>query len=435
MKKISLFLVTCILGNVLSTSAQEVLTADQAVMLSMEKNLGIVMMKNEAIIAANNASRGNAGMLPVVSVNGTANYANTNLKQEFSSGGEINKTGVASTQLNGNVALTWTIFDGMGMFTTYERLQELEKLGEIQVRLTAEETAMQTMTAYYDIVKQKLILENLRSNLAVYEERIKIAEQKLQIGKGSKPEVLQAQIDLNTQKNNILRQEVILSNAKIRLNRLLERPVDTGFEVEENFNSNAYQLGELLTQATDKNIQMEQARSQQTIADLTVREFNAVNYPVVMFQGAYNFTRNATEQGFFLFNQSYGPNAGVTLSWNIFNGGNTKRQITNAKLLQENVKLSMQQLQKDLETEVQVAFANYENAMKLVRLEEENHKLAKENLELTLQRFKEGEGNVLELKDAQRTEEAALIAKYTAQYDAKVAEIQLQRLTGNLLKS
>ncbi|MGB3084707.1 MAG: TolC family protein, partial [Saprospiraceae bacterium] len=167
-------------------TGQEILTIKQAIAIGLENNYSIRMIRNESEIAKNNNSRGNAGMLPELSFNSGLNYSGNNTKQEFVTGNEVDKKGAQSNNINAGINLNWTVFDGMKMFITRNKLKELENLSNLNVKIQLENTVAAIISAYYSIVKQKQLYLNNNSLLSIYEERSKIAKTKWEIGSAAK---------------------------------------------------------------------------------------------------------------------------------------------------------------------------------------------------------------------------------------------------------
>jgi outer membrane protein len=418
-----------------SSFSQDTLTIDQAIELALKNNHSILISRNDASIAENNFTPGNAGMLPQLNLNAGGTWANNNVRQELSNGSIIAKPNAGSTGLNSGMALTWTLFDGMKMFTTYEKLNELNALGEVELKIEIENTVSKVMNQYYLIVKQNQLVKSLESDLALYKERVTIAQTKFNIGASAKTDLLQAKVDMNEVQSNYLTQQNILREYKFALNQTLARPAETALEVSNNISISYHpKLEDLKKTVIDSNYQLNLYQKNIRINELSLKE-NQSNYlPRLAANANYNFTQNKNQAGFLLLNQNLGLNAGLTLSWNIFNGGNDARQIQNSKLSIENSQLLFDQNKSIIELSLLKAYLAYNNAKEILKLEEENVNLAKENVDVALERFRLGSSSTLELKAAQKSYEDAQVRLVNARYNAKTNEIELMRLNGMLVK-
>ncbi|MBK7183921.1 MAG: TolC family protein [Bacteroidetes bacterium] len=374
-------------------------------------------------------------MLPKVDLQASTNLANNATKQEFSSGLTVDKSGVKSTNINAGVYLSWTLFDGMKMFATHKRLQEMEVMGAISSKIQIENSVSQIIVNYYNIVRQKQLIKGLSENITISEERLKIAQKKIEIGSGSKLDVLQAKVDMNAQTSNLYRQKTILSELKTNLNLLLARTGDVEFDVENDIPIEfKLKYDDLKSNIEKNNLELKAAQTNTAIISQTIRESKSQLYPKLNFNANYLFARSENQAGFALLNQNLGLNLGLTASWTIFNGLNTSNQIKNARLQLDNANYEFNNTKALLDAQLYSMFKRYQDDAKILELEEENTKLAKEAVDIALERFKIGSSNSLELKEIQKSYDDALTRLSEARFNAKVSETQLMKLNGEIVK-
>lgn len=415
--------------------AQDTLSVEDALAIGLENNYSILIADNESDISANNKSLGNAGFLPNLTATGSRSYSITDIRQEFADGSIPDRTteGAKSNNISASANLNWTIFDGLRMFTTYEKLHELEALGKEQFRLTLENTIASIIGAYFNIIRQQKIYDVLQSTVEVSEQRIEIAETRKDLGSGSEYDLLQARADLNADKAAVIRQEVSLSDAKILLNELLGRNVETEFAVQQTIPVEGdLQYSELLQQAMANNKELTVARINRQVAELEIKEIQGERYPEIDLNAGFSYNRNESGAGFIELNQSDGFNYGLTARLNIFDGFNTNRQVQNAKIRLKNQELALQDNRLRVEAGLSAEYKNYLNSLELVQLESENLIFAEQSLEIALERFKLGTINSIELREVQRTLISAESRLIQAQFEAKIAETELQRISGKL---
>jgi outer membrane protein len=220
-RNISFWLLT-ILGIVLpiGTLAQEVLTIEDAVAIALENNFEIRIAKNELKIDETNITLGNAGILPSLNAVATNNNTVLNTTQKQSNGNEVEIDGARNTTLNYGLALEWTIFDGFKMFARHNQLKELKKLGETELKANILTNLSDVYESYYTIHSLEEQLKTLDSIIYVSEMRLTTAKNRFSIGKASKLEVLNAEVDLNADASTLvlLRQEIAVANS-------LENPI------------------------------------------------------------------------------------------------------------------------------------------------------------------------------------------------------------------
>jgi outer membrane protein TolC len=335
--------------------------------------------------------------------------------------------------------MVWTLFDGTRMFATRKRIAQLAELGEINVRNQMMNSTASVATNYYSIIRQKQQLKAILELTSVNEERVKLAERKLAVGSGSKPELLQAKVDLNGQRVAALFQETLIQQLKDQLNNLVGMALPEGFEVSDTIPFNDHLSIEAIIDEIETNNQtILVAKKNVEIATTAIWENRSTRSPILNFNSSYNYVEsenklqiNPVAQRFF---QSNGFNYGLSLSIPILNAFNVKRNVAQAEIALERNKLLLDQLKAVALVGVKNAFSSYENAMKTLVIQEENLILAKENVKIALEGFKRGVNTYIELRTAQQSLSDVYNQLIAARFDTKVAEIELLRLKGALLK-
>ncbi len=431
-----MFRIPFLLFVVLSlTAGAQQMTIEQAIEQALKNNYDIAIAKNTAMQASNNNSPGNAGMLPRVDLNASGILANNATKQEFSSGLVVDKSGVQSKNITTGAYLTWTVFDGFKMFATFDRLKELENMGELNVRIQIENTLVKVISAYYTVAMQKQMINGLKENIAVSEERLKIAQKKFDVGSTSKTEVLQAKVDMNALKSNLIRQNNLLRDAKASVNQLLLQPADKEFDVADSIPlMNPYKYEELQNSIMANNADLLFAQRNIEVSKYMIREGKALTYPKLNLNANYIFSRAQNQAGFSLLNQNLGLNLGFTASWTIFNGFTTRDALKNLNLDLQNATYEYENLKSLTQLNLLKAFRKNLDDIDILKLEEESKLLAKENLDIALERFRLGVTTSIELKLAQQSYAEATNRLADARFNAKLSETQLLKLSGSIIK-
>jgi outer membrane protein TolC len=418
-----------------STVQGQVMTIDQAFEMAVKNNYDIAISKNLATQSSNSNTLGNAGVLPRVDLIATGSLANNATKQEFSNGLVVDRNGVQSQNISTGAYLTWTVFDGLKMFASYGKLKELELMGELNVKIQIENTLVQVISAYYIIAMQKQIINGLKENISVSEERLKIAQKKFDIGATSKGDVLQAKVDLNALKSSLMRQNTLLSDAKANLNQLLIQPVEQDIDVSDSIPlMNQYKYEDLKNSIITNNSDLMFAQKNIEISKYMIKEGKSVAYPKLNLNANYIFSRFQNQAGFSLLNQNLGLNFGFTASWSVFSGFNNRNNIKNLQLNLENSMYEFKNLRTLTQLNLVKAFKKNQDDIAILILEEENKLLAKENLEIALERFRLGASNSIELKVAQESYEDSIRRLSDSRFNAKISETQLMKLSGGILK-
>lgn len=417
-------------------SAQEVLSPQDAVLQGLNHNYSINIAKNSKDIAENNASIGNAGILPTLDATGSASKSINNTSQQYSNNTSIDVSGVVSKNYAAGINLNWTIFDGLKMFASLDQLKEMQKVGESNYKLTVEQNINDILSTYYDIVRQKQVLEATQRSVAISEERLKITQSQKDVGSASKFDVLRAQVDLNGDKSTLMNQELTLQQAKTKLNQLLGRDVTTKFDVIDTIEVKTdLSYDDLFSVTMQKNNQISLANQNKNVAESQLKLERGDLLPVISLNLGYNYARSESGAGFFISSNTTGITYGVSASFNLFNGLNTRRRIENAEVSIESSELAFKQIQDQVKADFENTFLKYKNSLQLVKLESENYNAAEENSDIALEKLKVGSITPVDFRQVQLDLMNAKSRLLSAEYDAKTSETDLLQISGQLVKS
>ena len=429
-KNIIAFLV--LLGSVLG-NAQEVLTIKDAVAIALENNFEIKIASNNLNIDKVNMSEGNAGMLPTITGSVVDNNRVQNSSQTMQTGQVNSLKNAKNNSLNYGVSLDWTIFDGLRMFARYDQLKELQKLGETRLKQTILLKIAEVNATYFDLVQQQQQLIAIDSTILISSQRLQLAENRFKIGKASKLEVLNAQVDLNTDKVTLLRQKELYANTKIKLNQILARDVKKEFTVLNDIKvDNSLVLPQLIELAKQQNPQLQTQIIAKNVSELQLKQVKAARYPIVSLNTGYNFQNTESSLGFTRESSARGFNYGFSATLNIFDGFAQNRNEKIAKYELENTKLAIEQQSQVLESQLSTFYQTYLTNLELINLEQNNEAIAKQNLAITIDKLKIGTITTIEFRAAQLNYVNARVRNSNAQYQAKLSEIALKELAGNI---
>lgn len=414
--------------------AQENLSLQAAIEEALKNNYSVRIAQNNIAIAQNEATIGNAGMLPSVAFGAGESFSVNNTEQKLSTGNEINRKGAQSTNTTAGVSLNWTLFDGFRMFIAYERLKTMGVVGELQLRQQMEATVQSVVMAYMDIVRQQQLLNVVDTAISIYTERMNLSKNKWEIGSASKMEYLQSTVDLNEQKSVRLNQLLALENAKSQLNVVMGRKAETSFGVEPGIRIRKdLNLENLKQAAAGNNATLAYLQKNILVSEMALKEIKSGFYPRLIGNAGYTYSRSTNQASIIQLNQNLGLNAGLNLSWTVFDGLNLRRRVRTAELGIANQKLDLENNRNQTESAVVVAFRRYNYALRILDLEQSNHEVAEESALVARERFRAGSSTILELKDVEKALLDANSRLVNAEYSAKLAETELLRLSGSLL--
>lgn len=417
--------------------AQQILTLEEAIQQGITKQYSIQISRQRERIAANENSLGNAGFLPTITGSANKNYTISGLNQSFFGGlrPPLVQSGVNSNSGNAGVAMAWTLYDGKGMFILRDRFKELQNLGAKQTESNIENLIALISNTYYDIIRQSLRVNNFKKGLEISNDRLKLAKDRYEVGQGSKVDYYSAQVDYNEDKALLIAQEQAFTNTKIGFNTLLIKEYKADFSINNTINLlPKLTLSELKISALSQNPALIGAILSKKISDLDTKNIQSQQKPQIDLLAGYNLNNVANGAGFGVEKGSSDVfNYGLRATINIFDGYNQKRRIQNAKINAEIASMQIEDLKNALLSALERTYVTYENSLNLIQLETENYTIAKQNIDIAFDRFKVGIATSYELREVQRNAVAAETRLIEAKFAAKSAEIELIRLSGNLL--
>lgn len=430
-------LVLFLLLNVGFAQAQQnKFSLNDAISMAIKENLDIQIANTDLEIAVNNNNWGNAGALPSVNANISNTEAITNIDQKLANGSSIQRNNVSNNSINSNINISWRIYNGKRIKATKERFEVIEKMGSIALDQQIAQIIFDVSNIYHNIIRLNKQIVATKAIIALSEERYKIAATRFSVGSGAKTDMLQAEIDLNTQKVNLENINIQLNNTQASINALLKRKVDQEFIALDNeFVVPKIDFGKLVNVLEKQNYQllMAQQERQNILNDRKI--INAQRLPILSLNSNTVLNRQRSTAGFFLTNQTFGPNIGLGLAIPIFNGNTNRTQLKTNTIQEKRQTLQIEQLRLSLQRDLLIAYQEYENAIKIIEIEKNNVKLAEENNFISTERFRKLVSNSIELRQAQLSLIEAENRYINAQFRAQIAATTLQFLTGEINKS
>ena len=426
------FVFLCVITN---TQAQGILTRDEAVKLALEYNYDIQVAQKNIESAKNNKSIYNTGFLPTASATGGAQIT-YNAGENETVQGTQSFDAAEAYNYNASVGVNYVIFNGLGRMYNYKQLKEQHDLTELQAKQIIENTMLQLSNSYYQIAQLSETMGILQNALEISKTRLKRAEYGYEYGQGTQLNILNAEVDVNNDSINLLNTKQQLANTKRNLNLIMGRALDTDFEVDTNIVfSMSLGAEELTAKALERNVQIEQTKSQLRNSEYAIKASRAGWFPSLSANAAYAYQGQNNPNGAFLTgNESYGPQAGLSLSWNIFDGGTTKTRTQSAKIALETQKIQQEKTMFSVQRDVLNAHASYQNALFVLQAQQASLITAQRNFERTNEMYKQGQVTSIEFRQAQLNQLNAQSSYSQAKYNAKNAELLVKQLAGVLLE-
>jgi len=412
-------------------SAQR-LSLQDAINLTLKKNYEIQITKNSLDIATINNDLGIAGGLPTVSGTASNQESVTNLNQTLNTGSQISKTGVGTNTTAVNVTGSMLLYNGYRVVATKKRLEALEQQSQQQLNSLIQSTIALVTDKYYDIVRQQSYMKTLQQSIDLSKQQLDIITTKKDIGVANNADLFQAQIDLNTRLQDYTSQELVVRNAKTDLSTIMGVSSDSNIIISDSIIVDKNLLLAPILDSLKKNPDIVSVEKQIFINQQIEKETSAQRYPSLRANTGLNYGRTQSDAGQTLFNQSYGPFLGLSLSVPIYNAGITKRQERIASINTKSAKLQKDSLINSYQSGIMKVYQSYVTNIKQAEKQLINYNLSAQLVDLSLQRYKLAQATIIELREAQKSYEDAGYRLVNLLFAAKVAEIELKRISNSL---
>jgi len=434
MKSISVILLFSLIGCMV-VSAQEQYTLEKCIEIGLDRNFAIRIVKNDAQISANNATLGNAGYLPTVDLSGGMNGSGYNYNYDYTDGSSESLKNINNETVNLGINLNWTIFDGFGIQAEFDKLRELQQMGELNTRIAIENLTANIAAEYYNLIRQRIRQRNLNSALTLSKERLRIVEAHFVIGSMSGLEMQQAKVYFNADSSRLLTQNETVKSTLIRLNELMGiSTFNQNIQLLDTIPLNTSLIETDLWQKTlDNNASFLASQKNKTLSELDYKKIRSRNYPYLRVNAGYGYTANWYNSGTTELQQRLGLNYGVTVGVTLFNGMNRQREQRNARISIQNSELRIQDYELGLQADLSNLWMAYRNNLDLRELEKENVVVARENYAIAIERYRLGNLAGIDLREAQNSLFEAEERLSIAEYNTKLCEISLMQLSGQIL--
>ncbi|UEG51238.1 TolC family protein [Ferruginibacter lapsinanis] len=416
---------------VVKANAQQ-LTLDDAINISLKNNFDIQIAKNVAEVNKINNNIGVAGGLPTVAATATDQESIVNINQKLNTGTEISRNGAASNALNANVTGSMLLYNGYRVVATKKRLEELQKQSEQLLNAQIQNTIASVMLKYYDIVRQQSYMKTLQQSIDLSKKQLELIQVKKDVGLANNADLFQSQIDLNTRQQDMQTQQLIVAQAKTDLIRLLNIKEDSVIMIKDSIIIDKnIQLVDVLG-SINQNPLLLSLDQQIKINELLEKEVASLRKPALRANTGLNFGRTQSAAGQVLLNQSYGPFVGLSLSVPIYSGGAVKRQQQTAGINTRNAKLQKESVLAEYKTATIKTYQSYTSSIDQLKTQQNTYQLSQQLVDLSLQRFQLAAATIIEVREAQKSFEDAGFRLVNLSYAAKIAEIELKRVSNKL---
>lgn len=418
------------------SSAQEKLNIKDAVKITLENNLDIKIIENQNKISKNNSSILNSGYLPTLKSNAGLNKSEQDIEIETPNNisGKLNE--MKSENSYSNISLNYTIFDNSGRNFNYKKSKELLNKSKLEVKEVIENTLLQLFTVYYEVCRLIEEQEIISSSIEISKSRFERKKTQFEFGQTTRLEVLNSEVDVNTDSIRYLNTIKNLSNAKRDLNLIMNVDLNSEYSFDRliSYNSNE-KIQEFYKTASENNNRLKIYNKSVLISNYELKSIKSTYLPTIGLIGSYDWNESTNNNPYAFFNTNIynGVSGGINLSWDIFSGGKRITANKNAKILLENSKIEKEKAFLSFRKELNNAYETYANNLFILEVQEKSLNTSNNNFLRNLEKYNIGIVSSIEFRRAQINLLNAKLMRNTAMYDVKLSELIFLKLSGQII--
>jgi len=415
-------------------SAQQVMTEIDAIKLAIDHNYSVQLAEQNIRISENNATKENNGYKPTVNAVVGPNATLGGSTQSFVNGTETSTGTAISWAAGGSLNANYTLLD-KSRDIRLDQMKERILLSNLQLRQSIENTIIQVYNQYYVIAQLSENKKAVQEALTLSRKRKERVQLRYELSQGLKLDILNAQVDISRDSVNFLNVSQQLTNAKRDLEVIIGTEISNEYMINSNITYRPDMDKEtLLDKAIADNVNIILSDQLQQINQLDIDIIEKINHPTIGANASLNYNYQNNASGAFIQNATNaGLNVGLTLNWNLFDGGQKKILEQNAKINIESEALTRDQIIIELKRDIDNAWGNYKNALYILGVEENSIEINRLNLERTADLFDAGQVSSVDFRQAQLNLLQSETGYNQARYQAKLLELELLYLSGSII--
>ena len=417
--------------------SQEIISLEKALSMTLKENIDVKIKTNELDQIRNYEKVGALGALPRIILNGSVSSSNGNSSLEFATENfpAIENARSESKSINGNVGISYNIFNGLGSIYTYQKLKKQRSLKSVELLIQIEQVLLKTAKEYFDIAYLQENYKIVKELLVVSKERYNRIKVLNEFGNASNLDLLSAEIDLNNDSINLMNVEFELLDAKNQLNITLNRDLVYDFMVEDKVEINrnlSYSDLNRETQNNNNNILLGQYVLDASKKDKKINTLSIL--PNIDISAQYGFSKIESNTNIVLDQSTLGLTNFINFSWDIFDALAKNKITKNSKIQIESNKLELSAIKKEIQQQFNASYKLYQNNINLIDIRKKNLLTSEKFFAISKEQFYQGQLSSNDFRQAQIDLSISKNILNQTLYNAKIAELNLYRLSGKILQ-
>jgi outer membrane protein TolC len=419
-----------------NVTAQEELTISSAIKKTLENNLDIEVSENFKRIAKNNSSILNNNYLPNIQLGSEINTNIQSIEIETPSGISGTLDDTQTDNSSAVLSIDYNIIDASGRKYNYKKSKDLYSKSNLEVQEIIENTILQLFTVFFEVGRLSEEKEILKNSLDISKRRYERRLLEFEYGQTNNLEVLNAEVDVNSDSINLLNTSKKLFNARSDLNLIMNVDLESEFNINTNIDFLSQQeLDNIFSYDINKNTRLLIVEKDIAISNLDKKIAKSSYLPTIGLIGSYGWNESINDNPYAFYNKSIsdGFSAGINMRWDIFRGGKKIIANKNAKINLENSELTKKKTVLELKKELRNAYQTHLNNLFILEVQRKNLYTNKNNFDRNIERYKIGQVSSIEFRRAQLNLLNAELSKNSSKYQAKISEAYFLKISGEII--
>ncbi len=410
------------------------LTLDDCIKTALDKSPDLHISKKQLQSSQQGVKGSYSNILPNIGIGYGTSFNSQGATETYLQGQKFIQDGSSHSYHNLGLQLNQNIYDGGAWWNKIKFAKNSLKSTELTKEFTRLAIIQDVTEKFYSLLKSQQLLLVYNKSLENSQKQLKKTEEMHRIGQVAKKDLFKSQVREGNDRLNVISQKSAIKNAIANLNVAMGQDPGEHISINEGEYTKPQQIDEKTAweKVLSNNVELRNLKVEKQNANLTYKITKANLLPSIT--GSYRYSRGGDDlsKTFSGFDKWWNSSVGLNIGWSIFSGFQRKTNIQQSKISYNIYNDRIAKKKIILNNQTQVLIQTLDTYREMISIYELNIKSAQEDLRLAQEMYRLNSATLLEVLDAQVAYTRAQADLIRVKYDAKIAEVQLAGLMGNL---
>ncbi len=337
---------------------------------------------------------------------------------------------------SGTIRLVQTIYEGGRIRSALRSARLTKEQAVLEFRGVVANTLLALRVAYFDVLEAEQQIVVQEASVKLLTQELENATHRFDAGTVPRFDVLRAEVEVVNARPKLIRAKNQYRITKSFLANLLGYDIppniweDIPLTLTGKLEAEPYniELPAAIARAMENRPELGVLKKSQSLRKEDIVVAKSGYKPTLGIYGGYGARNSYYLNNYFA--DVAGPQAGVELTWDIFDGNLTRGKTMQAQALYERSKIDLDDATRKIELEVRTAYSTFLEAREVLESQKKVQEQAVEALRLATSRYEAGTGTQLDVLNAQTSLTQARTTQIQALHDYEVARARLRRAIG-----